>query len=368
MSLSFRSLRSPTAALVGLLALSTLVSCDDPLPLPTEAAASEQHDRSLDPPLYRTLYDYAFLPETQYKEQRVRLLIWLEEMEFNRLQLGLLAELAGQVARERDAITAKQMEIVAKYEPTVAATYDKIWEGMQARATAAQLDALAPDLQAVHDREHELLALRAQSVRALFEAQAPFLQTLSPAQEIRFTDATFLLRHRLDPYANPGDFNALIGPVYVAGQFGALSKATFDPNEDHLNIGGLWSPNPERLTGPQYPNARREVLLYMVLLEPALKEALDAETALRPVSEPSSASPGAVPGTPTLEPAPPGTPGGTPVVPGGPTPPTPGVPGATPAPGAAPPVGVRPAVPPKPGIPEQPKPGNPGVPPPPSGP
>ena len=363
MPLLIRSPQCPPAALVGMLALCAAASCDAPLPLPTEAAATEQHDRSLDPPLYRTLYDYAFLPETQYKEQRVRLLIWIQEMEFNRLQLGLLAELAGQVARERDALTAKQVEIVAKYEPQVAATYDKIWEGMQARVPSAELNALAPDLQAVRDREQELLALRAQSVRALFEAQAAFLQTLSPAQEIRFTDATFLLRHRLDPYANPGDFNALIGPVYVAGQFGALSKATFDPGEDHLNIGGLWSPNPERLTGPQYPNARREVLLYMVLLEPALKEALDAETVLRPVSEPSTASPGAVPGTPSIEPAPPGSPGGTPVVPGVPAPPPAGG-GPAPAPGTPPPVSVGPAAPPKPGVPVEPKPGNPGVPPP----
>lgn len=344
-----------------------LPGCADPLPLPTAAAVAEQHDRSLDPPLYRTLYDYAFLPETQYKEQRVRLLIWLQQMEFNRLQLGLLSELASQVDRERKAILAQQDAIVTKYEPDVSATYDQIWDGIQARKPAAELDALAPKLQAVQDRERELLALRAESVRALFEAQAPFLRTLSPAQEIRFTDATFLLRHRLDPYANPGDFNALIGPVYVAGQFGALSRPTFDPNEDHLNIGGLWSPDPEQLTGPQYPNARREVLLYMVLLEPALPEALAAQTALRPASEPTTAAPGAVPGQPqgAVPGAVPGTPGAMPGTPGVPVPPEPGTPApATPKPGAPPPTRGAPVAP-TPGVPEAPSPGSPGVPPPP---
>lgn len=305
-----------------LLPALALVGCAPPLALPTEAAVAEQHDRSLDPPLYRALYDYAFLPETQAKEQRVRLLIWLHYMKFNRLQLGLLSELSDKVARERTAVQQRQDAIILKYEPQLDATYDAIWNDLAEGAPSAQLDALAPKLAEVHAREQELLTLRAQSVRTLFEAEAPFLQTLTPTQEIQFTDATFLLRHRLDPYADPGDFDALIGPIYRPGQFGALSRTTFDPNEDHLNIGGLWSEAPEKLTGPQFPDARREALLYMVLLEPTLPEAIAAEVANRPQGEP-------VLGTPANAPRP-----------GAPTPPPPGVPtglgGMAPVPGAAP--------------------------------
>ena len=322
--------------------LAILIGCADPLPLPTVQAVAAQHDRSLDPPLYRALYDYSFLPETQEREQRVRLLIWLHYMAFNRLQLGMLTELADKVSRERTAVVERQEAIVAKFEPRVVATYDRIWEGLLAGVPADQLDALAVDLEVAHEREQELLALRGQSVRTLVEAQGPFLQTLTPTQEIRFTDATFLLRHRLDPYANPGDFNALVGPVYVAGQFGALSKPTFDPNEDHLNIGGLWTPEPEQLTGPQYPNARREVLLYMVLLEPALPAALAAEVQRRPQVD----APTGAPGAPLAPPAP-----GAPVPPA----PAPGVPLAPGTPRA--PAPVQPADPP-PGVPVvQPPPG-----------
>lgn len=340
-----RSWRHPAGVLaLGWAAL--MASCAaDPLALPTAAAVTEQHDRSLDPPLYRALYDYAFLPETQEHEQRVRLLIWLHYMEFNRLQLGLLDELAGQVDRERAAVLQRQNAIVQEYEPQLNATYDRIWDGLLNGASAAQLDAMAPDLSLVHEREQALLTLRGQSVRTLFDAQAPFLHTLTPLQETRFTDATFLLRQRLDPYANPGDFTTLVGPVYVAGQFGALSKPTFDPNEDHLNIGGLWSPEPEKLTGPQYPGARREVLLYMVLLEPSLPEAVAAETTLRPRNEaanPPMPAPPAGSGVPS-QPAP-APPAGT----GQPTPPPPGAP-LTP---------VKPAEP-KPGVPDAPTPGRP---------
>lgn len=349
---------SPQRAAAMALLLGVLPACSaEPLALPTVAAVTAQHDRSLDPPLYRALYDYSFLPETQASEQRVRILIWLHYMEFNRLQLGLLTELAEQVARERTAVTARQDAIIQQYAPQLNATYDAIWEGLLASTPAAQLDAMAPDLAPVHKREQELLALRGQSVRTLFDAQGPFLRTLTPVQEIRFTDATFLLRQRLDPYANPGDFTTLVGPVYVAGQFGALSKPTFDPNEDHLNIGGLWSPEPEKLTGPQYPSARREVLLYMVLLEPSLPEAVAAELTRRPKTEgvtPGMYVPPAGDGQPVPPaPAPPagdGQPAGP--GPGVPVPPAPGLP-ITP---------VKP-VEPTPGVPEPPRPGRPDDPP-----
>lgn len=304
--------------LIAWLAMLPIAACADPLPLPTVAAVEAQHDRNLDPPLYRALYDYSFLPDTQEKEQRVRLLVWLHYMKFNRLQLGLLAELTEKVGRERAAVLERQAAIVNKFKPELDATYDAIWEGLVSGAPEAELDALAPKLAEVHAREQELLTLRAQSVRTLFEAEAPFLQTLSPGQETLFTDATFVLRHRLDPYANPGDFRALVGEVYQAGQFGALSRATFDPNQDYLNIGGLWSEKPEELTGPQFPDARREIILYMVLLEPSLPEAITAELARRPDA-------GLVPGAPGVDPGP---------VPGQPPAPAPG---ADPQPVQAPP-------------------------------
>ena len=46
-----------------------------------------------------------------------------------------------------------------------------------------------------------------------------------------------------------------------------------------LNIGGLWSDEPPAEGGALH-EARREVLLYLILLEPGLKPALDAALAL----------------------------------------------------------------------------------------
>lgn len=300
----------------------------------------EVADRSADPPLYRKMYDYAFLPEVQATEQRVRLRTWLLHMDFDRYQLQLLLELAGRVAREREEVQKRQQEIVAGYEPRIGATYDRIWQAMDEGKTPADLDTLADELDLVHDREKELLELRARSVRTLFDIEAPFLQTLTPRQETKFSDALFLLRHRLDPYANPGDFNALVGPVYVAGEFGTLTRTTFDPNEDHLNIGGLWSEKPELLTGPHFPDARREVLLYMVLLEPTLPEAIQAVIAHAPTTTAADGATGAPPSAPA-----PGLPDGAPT-PGVPEPPPPGVPDAPPPGQPEAPAPASPATPP----------------------
>lgn len=315
--------------------LALLLSCaDPPEELPTAVAAEASVDRDTLPPLYRKLYDYAFLPEVQYSEQRVRLRIWLRYMEFNAYQLGLIEEMIARTRREFNEVEAKQRSIIQGYEPKVGGVYDQLWEAMDRGASEEELARLGDGLDVIHGREGELLELRTRSVRLLLDAEQPFLRTLTAEQEKRFADAVFALRHRLDPYANPGDFNTLVGTVYVAGEFGALTRPTFDPNEDHLNIGGLWSPDPEKLAGPYFQDARREVILYMLLLEPALPEALEAVKREAPAkavvpgvgAPPPAAAPGQpVPAAP--EAPPPGIPAPpVPVVPAEPPPAPPGAP------------------------------------------
>jgi len=342
------------------LLLSLLACAPEPMPLPAEAEAAL--DRAGEPPLYRKLYDYAFLPQVQQTEQRVRLLIWLRHMAFNRYQLGLLSELAARTERERADVERLAGELVAEHEPAVAAVYDELWEAMLAGKSEDELAIIGDKLDASRLREADLLDLRARSVRTLIDAQKPFLGTLTPKQEALFADATFLLRHRLDPYANPGDFRALIGTIYYAGDFGMLTKPTFNPDEDHLNIGGLWSEEPTELAGAHFPNARREVVLYMVLLEPALPTAIEAATRLRVssgIAEPGAA--GATLGaTAGGLPAPSGVGEPVPGVPGAPVPAPPGAPNPA-SPGAQ--VPGQPS-PPAPGTPVPPAPGKPSEPPP----
>lgn len=267
-------------------------------PPPSQAAATADLDRAAEPPLYRKLYDYAFLPEVQAAEQRVRLRIFLRHLDFDLYQIGLLEELHAFVARERSAVAAREAEIVAEYEPRVAVVYDELWAGMEAGKSDAELAAVGDKLDVIERREAELLELRSASVRAILDREAPLLATFTQKQDVLFADAIFALRHRLDPYANPGDFHELVGSVYVAGEFGTLTRPTYDPEEDHLNIGGLWSPEPEKLAGPYFQEARQEVILYMLLLEPTLPEALAAVRRARVAATPAEPLP------PAPEPAP----------------------------------------------------------------
>ena len=88
---------------IGLLVLCT--GCEAEVePLPTEvtvAASNKGIDRAEQPPLYQLIYDYAFLPEVQRSEQRVRILLWLKMMNFSDYQLRALLDLHEKAARER---------------------------------------------------------------------------------------------------------------------------------------------------------------------------------------------------------------------------------------------------------------------------
>ena len=88
-------------------------------------------------------------------------------------------------------------------------------------------------------------------------------------------DSVFFLRHRLDPVGNPSDFRALVGSTYDPGQYAVLTRGLGDVPKEPLNIGGLWSDQPTLKDHPLH-DARREVLLYLALMEPGLKEALKA--------------------------------------------------------------------------------------------
>ncbi len=273
---------APTISLLLLLQLGCVT---EPEPLPTAlqvSGADGRMDRAVHPPLYQLLYDYSFLPQVQHKQQRVRLLIWLRHMRLSEWQLEYLKELAAKVSAERARIDAAQAAVVQAYEPKVGRVYDTLWEQLQggAELDAPQVEEAAGALigaRLQHAREKELLELRVQGVRAVQELERDWLNSLDPRQEAVMVDAIFLLRHRLDPYANPGDFRQLVGSIYVAGEWGTLTRGSYDPESDHLNIGGLWSEVAMRdYDGPVFNDARREILLYMVLLEPALAEAVDA--------------------------------------------------------------------------------------------
>jgi hypothetical protein len=302
-----------------------LAACSlEPEPLPAAVQAAEADAlmaEAVHPPMVQLVYDYAFLPEVQAKEQRVRIAIWLQYMEFNPYQLQTLREAWESAQTEHARIESEQASIVASYEGEIGAAYDAMWNELQAGATLqdpALLAAGAPLAEARlhHDREKALLELRLQGVRDVQSAAEPFLRSLTKEQEAKLSDALIFLRHRLDPYANPGDFNALIGTVFSPGDYATLTRGTFDPEGDQWDLAGLWSEEADREEGvPVFPDVRRGLLVYLILLEPTLPEAIavvEATSGVEPIGpaggDPMQPDPNnpVVPDAP--EPAPEGTP------------------------------------------------------------
>ncbi|MFT4974519.1 MAG: hypothetical protein ACI8S6_000402 [Myxococcota bacterium] len=281
-------LRTPLMLLVAVLS----AACATPVAtLPTEEAAAAA-ELPEPPPLYQLLYDAPVLPETQASLQRVRILLWLVQLDLSTAQLDQLELLRLATAERRASLAAAEQAAAERWETEERAVYDTIFEAVRAGTPldgaelAPQVDALA----ALRDagRDAERLRLRVEAMTATIESMDEFQRSLTQTQENMIADALFFLRSRLDPIGNPGDFQALVGSTYEPGQYAVLTRGTGAEALKPLNIGGLWSDEPG-LTGRTLHNAQREVLLYLALLEPGLEDAIAAARDLR--ETPSVASP-----------------------------------------------------------------------------
>ena len=269
-----------------LLALA-LMACDrEPLPLPTAAAVAPVAVDAAEPaPLYQLLYAAPVGPAPTAALQRVRLLLWLRHMEMSPDQLSQLDELRSQAADRAHRLERAEAALMARTSTEEEAIYAEIWAAISEGQGAGdpRLEAQAEALVALGldgTRQQELLALRMEGIRSMLDAQRPFLRTLTPLQEARLNDALFLLRHRLDPVGHPGDFRALVGTIYDPGQFAVLTRGASDASMKPLDIGGLWTDDSSGLQGHPLHEAKREVLLFLALLEPGLDQAVEAAKVL----------------------------------------------------------------------------------------
>ncbi len=355
----------------GLLLGGLLSACQsDPLPLPTQAdvAAAESVARAEGvkrPALYQLLYEAPLLPHSTARQQRLKMLIWIREMDLGDSQLALLGDLRALVIERTAQIDAAERDAIARYADEEAEILDALWERMAAGAPAdapevVELTERLSGLQRGSDRERELLTLRIEGIRAVLQAEGDFLRTLSPRQEARLADSLFFLRNLLDPVGNPDDFRALVGTTYEKGEYAVLTRGLTRWARQPLNIGGLWSDD-EPLAGGALHEAQREVLLYLALLEPGMDEAIDAartllaqeiELELEPGADDTGTAPQEAPGDPDALPkdAPPADTPPDDAPPDDPAPldaapadvDGPGQPGAAPPPGASPPPGAAP--------------------------
>lgn len=283
-----------------LLALAIGCGGTEATPLPTAAAVAKL-DRQTQPPLYQLLYDSPALPAVTPEQQRVRILIWLRHMRLTDDQLARLDALRRTAAERAVRLTAAERDIIAASRAEENDVYENIWASL---SSGAGVDApemgdateRLKQLRAGGQRERELLALRMEGLRSILDAESGFLRTLTPRQEALFADSLFFLRHRLDPVGTPSDFRVMVGSVYDPGQFDVLTRGSSDAARQRLNIGGLWSDDPQ-IEGHALHEARREVLLFLALQEPGLDQAIAVARTLAQ-AEPSSAADAQEPGGP----------------------------------------------------------------------
>ena len=279
--------------------LTYSMSCaPEPVVMPTEALVAEK--QRTPSAAYQLLYNSQALPEAPLVQQRVRILAWLHRMNLSDSQLTMLQNIrATVIERQQQLLQLEKQESTTQAELETP-IYNAIWDLMR-KGHRLDSDALKPalsDLESVQNGQRKnILERRIAGITGIMDAQQSFLQNLSQEQEATVVDALFFLRHRLDPIGTPGRFELLVGSTYEPGQYAILSKGTTELADIPQNIGGLWSDEPE-LTGRVLHEARREAILYLLLLEPALDEAIlaakqakQARQQLNPSAEPSPESP-----------------------------------------------------------------------------
>ena len=269
-----------------LVSIILFLSCaTEPESMPTEKQISDPIGFSAPDPLYQLLYDSPVLPSPSAQQQRVRALIWLQRMELSRTQLTLLKALRSDVINRQAELIRVETQTAETLINQENEIYNQFWDALKEGKKIEDQTATIAELKKIRasdQRSNEVFALRIESIKSILDAQREFLKTLSADQENTLIDVLFFLRHRLDPIATPNDFYALVGRLYEPGQYAVLTRGGSKEALKEMNIGGLWTDKQE-LTGKALHESKREVLLYLALLEPGIEEAIDE--ALRVVSE-----------------------------------------------------------------------------------
>jgi hypothetical protein len=248
----------------------------EPTEMPTQEIIEDLPEQEI-PASYQLIYHTADLKRPDPNQQRLRIFLWLDRMNCNISQLNILEELRKQVVEKEKQLTIqetkREKQIIQQQTPI----YNQLWDAMRAGKTL-ESEELAPLLEVLQQLrlEHEgnnILDPRLEAIKSILDMEQNFLQSLSPEQESTVVDALYFLRYILDPVGNPKDFSLLVGNTYEPGQYAILLKGTSTLARQSGNIGGLWSDEPE-LTGRVLHEARREVVLYLALLDPSLEEAI----------------------------------------------------------------------------------------------
>ena len=243
---------------------------------PTKKQIDQEEGFKEPSPLYQLLYDSQPLPAPTAEQQRLRIYLWLKKMNLNEDQLRMLQLLRTDIVNRQKELVQKEQQASTTLIELETPIYNQLWDIIREGKDIDDQERAIMDLRAVRNQDPamDIQKLRIDSIRSIFEAQNEFLQTLTPEQELTIMEALFFLRHHIDPIGTPDDFYVLIGRTYEPGQYAVLTRGGSTKSQEELNIGGLWTDKDE-LGGKAFHEAKRELIIYLTLIEKGVDEAID---------------------------------------------------------------------------------------------
>ncbi len=277
-----------TQLLLIVAALSACAYHPDDFARPSAKVAQEDHAATPPAPpipegeaLYQMLYADEFGEEARALGQRARILAWLHSSGLRDAQLEGLIVLSRVMQRavqeDEAARTALGPKERALYGPIYTELIDAFSGNgsLSAEDLARHADNLRQARLALWGEEDPHKAQYQRLKKALGSAQK-WVQTLSYDQQQAMAKVRFFLRRSLSPLSRPGHYEAMIAGTWDAGDFDTLRYAGRSPNEDALNIGGLWSAEAYRVRPGEHLTALQlQALVARAVLEPGFIPAIE---------------------------------------------------------------------------------------------
>ena len=274
-----------------LLIVAVSVSCayhPDDFSRPSALESTQEHPATPPAPpipegeaLYQMLYADEFGEDARPLGQRARMLAWLHTSGLRKAQLEGLLPLSSVMRAAVDEDNAARKSLGVREKDLYGPIYRDLIRAFTGESSLGEADLARHAERLRQAREtvwgaespHEAQFRRLKT--AMLSAQK-WVRTLSYDQLQSMAKVRFFLRRSLSPLSRPGHYEAMVAGTWDAGDFDTLRYAGRSPNEEALNIGGLWSAEAYRVRPGEHLTAlQTQALVSRAVLEPGFGQAIE---------------------------------------------------------------------------------------------
>ena len=237
--------------------------------------------------LYQMLYADEFGDEARPLGQRARMLAWLHTSGLRDAQLEALLFVAEGVHKAVETDNAARAALGSQEKTLYGPIYTELIHAFSGK-TALTAEDLASHAEQLRQARSSLWGdvdpHRAQFLRLkkALKSVGNWVNTLSYEQLTAMANVRFFLRRSIAPLSRPGHYETMIAGTWDAGDFDTLRYAGRSPNEEALNIGGLWSAEAYRVRPGEHLNAlQTQAIVARAVLEPGFVQAVEVHLGQR---------------------------------------------------------------------------------------